>query len=185
MSAKVTTKMLGDVMVVTVKGAADAQEARHLAQKAAGTAAVGSAVPDGSKHTVHVSAKALAARKVVGAVPSAKALTPEAPADPVAVALASLDPAVRALLAPVIAAGMAAKAPTAPVKASTFVADVIAPRAAKRAAASCTTCADFGIVRGAGKRRGEAYSTANGARGALAPMTCPTCKGKHTEALSA
>lgn len=183
MSAKVSTAMQGDAMVVTITGTTDRKAARHLAQQAAGTAAVGAVETTGRGFTVRVSAKALAARKVVGKVPSAKALAPEAPADPVAVALASLDPAVRALLAPVIAAGMAAKAPTkAP---STFVADVIAPRAAKRAAASCTTCADYGVVRGAGKRRGEAYSTANGARGALAPMTCPTCKGKHTEALSA
>jgi hypothetical protein len=183
MSAKVTTRMQGDVMVVTVKGAADAREARHLAQQAAGTAAVGSAVPhpDGGKHTVHVSAKALAARKVVGKVPSAKALAPEAPnLDTI---LASLDPAVAAAIRAVVA-NPRAGVPTAKAP-STFVQDVIAPRAARKAAASCTTCQDYGVVRGAGKRRGDAYSTANGARGALAPMTCPTCKGKHTEALSA
>lgn len=182
MSAKVTTRMSGDVLVVTVTGAKDAAEARKLAQKAAGTAAVGSAVPHPDKpvHTVHVSAKALAARKVVGSVPPAKALA--APADALTAVLASLDPAVAKVIR---AALKGAEAPAAPKAPNTFVTDVIGKRAAAKAAAHCTTCADFGIVRGAGKRAGEAYTTANGARGALAPVTCPACKGKHTEALSA
>ena len=182
MSANVSTTMVGDLMRVTVRGAADGREARKLAQKAAGTAAVGSAVPRGKgTHVIDVSAKALAARKVVGSLPPAKAL---ATPDPLAAVLASLDPAV----ADVIRAALAAKAPkaaAAPKAPSTFVTDVIAPRAAAKAAAHCKTCADLGVVRAGGKRKGEAYSTPNGARGAVNAAKCPACKGKHTERLSA
>lgn len=74
-------------------------------------------------------------------------------------------------------AKVATPAPVAKVaKLNTFVADVIAPRAAARAAASCQTCRDFGVVRGVGERKGQAYRTQAGADAATAAGRSAKCK---------
>lgn len=40
---------------------------------------------------------------------------------------------------------------------------------------TCRTCKGFKVVRAAGKRKGLAYYTENGAQTALASMPCPAC----------
>lgn len=70
---------------------------------------------------------------------------------------------------------------------NTFVRDVIAPRAARRAAVSCKRCEDFGIVPTVGKRAeaGKAFRTVNGATSSPSAGKCPACKGKSKARLSA
>jgi hypothetical protein len=178
MSTHVSTAMHGDTMRVTVKGTSDRKAARKLAQQAAGTAFIGATTGDGP-FTFDVSAKALAARKVVGSVPPARTMREAAPADPLATVLASLDPAVAQVIrAALDAQGANAKGREA--AASTFREDVIIPAAnAKRAmreAATCKTCLDHGIVKAAGKHAGQPYTT--GADRAANPAPCPAkgCK---------
>lgn len=40
----------------------------------------------------------------------------------------------------------------------------------------CRSCKGWGVVRGAGSRKGLPYTTKHGAETALAPMPCPTCQ---------
>lgn len=137
-------------MVVRVKGTDDRAEARKLAQQAAGTAFVSAAQPhDKGGFVVPVTAKALAARKVVGALPPAVTFT-----EPKA--------------APAKARKAAPKAPAREL-----------PAFLRKAPVTCTTCRDHGVVRKAGKHAGGAYKTADGAAAATAngnSVKCPTHK---------
>lgn len=153
MSARITPRMVGDRMVVRVKGTDDKQAARKLAGQAAGTPFVGAAQPhDKGGFVVHVSAKALAARKVVGATPPAVTF-----AEPKA--------------APAKAAKAAKAAQAAPAREL--------PAFLRKAPVTCPTCRDHGVVRKAGKHAGGAYKTADGAAAATAngnSVKCPTHK---------
>lgn len=79
------------------------------------------------------------------------------------------------------------KAGKGKAKANTFVRDVIAPRAAKRAAAKCKRCADYGIVPGRGPKfdAGKPFRSGNGASTSPTAIPCPACKGKSHAALDA
>jgi hypothetical protein len=177
MAPKVSTTMVGDTMRVTVMGVETAQEARKLAGQASGTPFVGAAIAGGGGWTVDVSAKALAARKVVGKVPPARTMREEAaPVDTLAAVLASLDPAVAKVIRAALKAQAPAKAdaPKAPKEPRPVPAFIVA-RAQAREAATCKRCLDFGVVRAAGPNAGQPYKTANGAAGASASKPC-TCK---------
>lgn len=89
-------------------------------------------------------------------------------------AILALTEAVAALAG--AKAPKASAAPKAPKAPSSFVAEVIAPRAAKRAVVTCATCQDHGVVRGSGPRAGQPFRTANGAAMAPTAVPCPTHK---------
>lgn len=172
MGAKVTSRMSGDEMVVTVKGAGSAGEARKLAMRAAGTVAVGTATPEGDTHVIRVSAKALAARKVVGSLPPARAMRDTAP--DLAAVLASLDPSVAKVIQAALAGATPAKAPA---KAPREVPAFIVAKAKARAAAKCQTCLDFGRVRTTPDAKGRLhFRTANGAATSPTGVACTACK---------
>lgn len=108
-----------------------------------------------------------------------------APADALSAVLASLDPAVAA----VIRAAMGADTGKGTGKGkgkgkgdARPVPPMIAERRARVASATCKTCEDLGVVRKAGDRAGQAYKTPKGAEAATASgwaVPCPSCKGKR------
>lgn len=172
---------------------ADRKEARTLACRAAGTVGIGAAEitesKKGTRLTWTLSDKALASRKVVRATPSAAQIgvagtgtkgprlavgTPEW--------AANVHPQEEGreafLLREIARLSALAGESTAPAAASPRAAKAN-PFAAKRAAATCKTCDDFGVVRKAGDRAGKAYRTQAGADAAKAngnAVPCPTHK---------
>lgn len=79
-------------------------------------------------------------------------------------------------------AQVAALAANPPAQENSFHRDVISRKGAEKAAAACKTCKDYGVVRAGGKRKGDAYLSESGARGAANPMPCPACKGSRKTA---
>lgn len=162
-----------DVPVVTGE---QRKEARKLAMRTAGTVAIGSATESTTKKgmtrlTWHVSDAALASRKVVGATPTRKQVTPaKEDATPDDTREAFLMREIARLTAELTGKGKGTAATPAKREVPAFLA---------KGKVTCATCRDLGSVRGVGANAGKPYRTqagADAAKQAGRAVPCPAHK---------